>query len=121
MFGVFLDAVTALIASIVLGIGIDYSVHFLWRYEAARREGRTVNDSVRKTMVTSGRAIVFNSIAVAVGFLVLLSSSFWPVMHIGWIVAANMLIAAALTLLLLPALLRSDVRPPAAASAEPAS
>lgn len=108
LFGVFLDAVTALIASIVLGIGIDYSVHFLWRYEAFRRDGKSAEEAIGRTMETSGRAIVFNSIAVAVGFLVLLASSFWPVMHIGWIVAANMLIAAALTLTLLPVQLRTE-------------
>ena len=105
VFGIYLDAITALVASIVLGIGIDYSVHFLSRYRALRQEGRPVETAVRETMRTSGRAIVFNSLAVALGFLVLLLSSFWPVMHIGWMVAANMLIAAALTLVLVPAVL----------------
>jgi predicted RND superfamily exporter protein len=105
LFGIYLDAITALVASIVLGIGIDYSVHFLSRYRALRQEGSPVEDAVRETMRTSGRAILFNSLAVALGFLVLLLSSFWPVMHIGWMVAANMLIAAALTLVLVPAVL----------------
>ena len=108
LFGIYLDAVMALVASIVLGIGIDYSVHFLSRYRTLRQEGYSAEEAVPETMRTSGRAIVFNSLAVALGFLVLLLSSFWPVMHIGWMVAANMLIAAALTLLLLPALLRSE-------------
>lgn len=110
VFGVYLDAVTALIASIVLGIGIDYSVHFLARYRALRQDGRDVEAAVHETMTTSGRAIVFNSLAVALGFLVLLLSSFWPVMHIGWVVAVTMLVAATLTLLLLPALLRFEAR-----------
>ncbi len=109
-FGIFLDAVTALIASIVLGIGIDYSVHFLWRYETAHAKGGSVDAAVRETIVTSGRAIVFNSLAVATGFLVLLVSSFWPVIHIGWMVAGSMLIAAALALVLLPALLGIETR-----------
>jgi predicted RND superfamily exporter protein len=118
VFGVYLDAVTALIASIILGIGIDYSVHFLARYRALRQDGLDVDAAVRETMTTSGRAIVFNSLAVALGFLVLLLSSFWPVMHIGWLVAVTMLVAAALTLLL-PALLRFEARWEAAQMAAP--
>lgn len=111
LFGIYLDAITALVASIVLGIGIDYSVHFLSRYRALQKEGRDVNEAVLETMHTSGRAIFFNSLAVSSGFLALLLSSFWPVIHIGWMVAANMLIAAVFTLALLPAVLGFKVQP----------
>lgn len=110
-FGIYLDAITALVASIVLGIGIDYSVHFLSRYGALRRDGHTVEEAVQGTMHACGRAITFNSVAVAMGFLVLLLSSFWPVMHIGWMVAATMILAAVFTLILLPAGLRLEAKP----------
>jgi predicted RND superfamily exporter protein len=106
-FGVYLDAATALVASIVLGIGVDYSVHFLSRYRSLRSAGLAFPEAVRGTMVTSGRAIVFNSLAVAVGFLVLLLSSFWPVIHIGWLVSVNMVFSAILTMGLLPGVLSS--------------
>jgi predicted RND superfamily exporter protein len=105
--GVYLDAGTALVASIVLGIGVDYSVHFLSRYRSLRRRGSDLRDAVRHTMDTSGRAIVFNSLAVALGFLVLTLSSFWPVIHIGWLVSTNMILSAILTMSLIPALLGS--------------
>ncbi len=107
LFGFYLDAVMALIASIVLGIGIDYSVHFISRYQSLRKEGADANDAIRQTMATSGRAIVFNSAAVAVGFVVLLFSSFIPVQNMGWMVSANMLLSALLTLVLVPAVLSS--------------
>jgi predicted RND superfamily exporter protein len=106
-FGVYLDAVLAIIASIVLGIGVDYSVHFLSRYQRLRSEGIDFKEAIRETLDTSGRAIVFNSLAVAIGFLVLLLSSFWPVIHMGWIVSANMIFSALLTMILLPAILRT--------------
>ncbi len=106
-FGLRLDAVKALIASIVLGIGVDYSVHFLSRYRTLRKEGHRVGEAVRQTLDTSGRAIVFNSLAVATGFAVLLLSSFWPVIHMGWLVSANMLLSAILALVLLPAVIGS--------------
>jgi len=105
VFGVKLDAGTALVASIVLGIGVDYSVHFLSRFRALREEGMEFQEATRETFATSGRAIVFNSLAVAIGFLVLLLSSFWPVIHIGWLVSVNMIFSALLTMLLVPILL----------------
>ncbi len=97
----------AIIASIVLGIGVDYSVHFLSRYKQLRNKGIDFKEAIIETLDTSGRAIVFNSFAVAIGFLVLLLSSFWPVIHMGWIVSANMILSALLTLILLPAILRT--------------
>ncbi len=105
--GVYLDAASALIASIVLGIGVDYSIHFLARYRSLRRAGTDLEAAVLETLRTSGRAIVFNSLAVTVGFLVLLLSSFWPVIHMGWLVAANMVLSALLTMLVMPAVLAS--------------
>ncbi len=107
VFGVYLNVATAIVASIVLGIGVDYSVHFLSRYRALRNEGKDFNETIRKTFVTSGRAIVFNSLAVAIGFLVLLLSSFWPIIHLGWLVAANMIFSAILTMVLVSAILPS--------------
>ncbi len=86
---------------------MDYSVHFLARYRALRQQGLDAARAVSETMVTSGRAIVFNSLAVAGGFFVLLLSSFWPVIHMGWLVAANMIFSAILAILLLPAVVGS--------------
>ncbi len=105
--GLGLDALKALIASIVLGIGVDYSVHFLSRYRSLRREGMATRAAIGETMNTTGRAIAFNSSAVAVGFFVLTLSSFWPVIHMGWLVAVNMIFSAILAMVLLPAVLAS--------------
>ncbi len=119
--GLRLDAGSALVASIVLGIGVDYSVHFLSRYRSLRRAGLDFRDAVREAMATTGRAIVFNSLAVAIGFLVLLLSSFWPVIHMGWLVAVNMIFSAILAMVLLPAVMGSwkGEAEPVAAQLEP--
>lgn len=103
--GVFLDAVTALIASIVLGVGIDYAVHFVARYRRLLARGSSAPDAIRRSATQAGPPILLNSAAVASGFLVLAFSSFWPIVHIGWIVAVTMVGAAVLTLVLLPATL----------------
>lgn len=119
--GVHLDAVTALVASIVLGVGIDYSVHLVARYRASRQEGLEAPSAARAAIHATGRPIFLNSVAVALGFSVLLLSSFWPIMHIGWLVGATMVLGAALTLTLIPTLLagRSDRGPGAPGPEEP--
>jgi predicted RND superfamily exporter protein len=108
--GIYLDAAMALVASIVLGIGVDYSVHFLSRYRSLRKQGIASREAIGETFRTSGRAIVFNSMAVAMGFSVLLLSSFWPVINLGWLVAANMILSATLTMILLTGILYSTSR-----------
>ncbi len=108
--GVYLDAAMAIVASIVLGIGVDYSVHFLSRYRSLRNQGIASHEAIGETFRTSGRAIVFNSVAVAMGFSVLLLSSFWPVINLGWLVAANMVLSAALTMVLLTGIVYSISR-----------
>lgn len=104
-FGIYLDAATALVASIILGIGIDYSIHFISRYKLLIQEGKDSNLALIESLNTSGRPIIFNAAAVTIGFLVLVASSFWPVINIGWLVAVNMVLSALFSLILISALL----------------
>jgi len=105
-FGINLDVATAMIASMALGIGIDYAIHFVTRYRIeVFLKNKTPEEAVSETIHTTGRAIIFNALAVAAGFLVLIFSHFIPIMNIGWLVAATMLISSLVTIVLLPALI----------------
>ena len=81
--GIELNMVTALLSSIMIGVGIDYSIHFLWRYREERRAGMDPEEAVQTTLTTTGRGIVFNAFSVVVGFAVLAISSFFPVRFFG--------------------------------------
>jgi predicted RND superfamily exporter protein len=85
-----------MLASIALGVGIDYAVHFLWRYQRGDLE---------KAMRTTGRAIAINAIEITGGFVVLAWASIAPISRFGLLVAETLLVAAVATLVLLPALL----------------
>ncbi|MCK5828588.1 RND family transporter, partial [Candidatus Bipolaricaulota bacterium] len=63
-----LDTATTMLASIAIGIGVDYTVHFLSKYRRELRAGRTSHDAVGETIQTTGRAITYNVMAVAAGF-----------------------------------------------------
>jgi len=100
-----LDISTALIANCAVGIGIDYSVHLMHRYRAMRAVGKDAGAALEAAAAASGRPIVFNAVAVAVGFLTLLPSGFIPLRALAWLTATTMIVSAASALLVLPALL----------------
>src|SRR5690606_34020760 len=118
------DVITALVASIVVGVGIDYSIHVYSRYSEERRAGRPPQAAAMATLATTGRAVLLNAAAVAAGFLVLLLSTFPPLRTFGFLVALTMGVSSAAALTVLPALLvRAEERrwasatPPAGAAA----
>jgi hydrophobe/amphiphile efflux-3 (HAE3) family protein len=100
-----LDTATTMLTSIAIGIGVDYTVHFLAKYRRERRADSLSNDAVSETIQTTGRAIVYNVVAVAAGFAVLLFSSFGPIATLGALVALSMGISGLAALTLLPAAL----------------
>ncbi len=100
--GIKLNAATATVASIDIGMGVDYCIHYLSRYRHEIREGRTVEQAISKALNTSGRGIIYNALAVAAGFLVLVPSQFVIVSQLGLLVAVDMITIAASALTFLP-------------------
>lgn len=96
----------ATVASISLGIIVDDTVHLLSKYVRARREGnRTAADAIRYAFKSVGVAIVVNTVVLAAGFLVLLTSSFKVNADMGLLTALAIVFALILDFLFLPALL----------------
>ncbi|HKK48269.1 MAG TPA: efflux RND transporter permease subunit, partial [Alkalispirochaeta sp.] len=90
-FGITLDVSTAMVASIAIGIGIDYTIHFLSAYSAERRDSDDLQQVELNVLSTTGKAITFNAVSVAAGFAVLLLSNFYPLMYMGMLIALTML------------------------------
>jgi hypothetical protein len=85
-----LSTTTALLASIAVGIGIDYAVHFIERYKIYLKRYTNKFEVAVHTINHSGRAIFFNAIVVIAGFLVLTFSVFPPNRALGTLVSFNM-------------------------------
>lgn len=102
--GIELNLVTALLSSIMIGVGVDYTIHFLWRYRDERFEGHSPEVAVERTLSTTGRGIVFNGLSVVVGFAVLIISAFYPVRFFGLLVAISILASLVAALVVVPAL-----------------
>ena len=71
------------------GVGIDYSVHFLWHLREYIREGDELEQAIANTMKVSGKGILFNGISVIVGFSVLMYSVFLPLKAFSVLIMAS--------------------------------
>ena len=99
-----LNISTIMVASIAIGAGIDYTIHYVTRYKNELQR-RSKIDALKITMTGTGRAIVFNSISVAAGLYVLSFSTIRMMAVFGELIGSVMLISVVYTLLLLPILL----------------
>jgi hypothetical protein len=102
--GLPLDTNTATIAALAVGIGADYAIYFLFRLreELAVEPGLAV--ALRRALATSGKAVLFVSSAIAVGYLTLCLSGFSHYVRMGSLIAAAMVVSSTSALVLLPAL-----------------
>ena len=103
--GIPLNIATVLVASIAMGIGIDYSIHFFSYFNHIKAKGESVSNAIRESIHVSGKGIIINFISVALGFLTLVFSNLVPMIYFGIIIALSMLGAAMGALTLLPSIL----------------
>lgn len=104
-FNIPLDIGTAVVSSIVIGIGVDYSIHYLKRFTEFESRGQSFMGAIEKTVHHSGKAILSNAVTVAAGFMALLFSMLTPLITMGWMISVTMIVSAISTVILLPAML----------------
>lgn len=99
--GIYLNTATSMLSSIMIGIGIDYTIHFLFRFRTEIRKGLSDQEATIKSLSTTGQGIIINGFSVIMGFAVCMLSTFIPIYFFGWLIAVSifMCLIAALTLL----------------------
>lgn len=119
--GVHLDMMTIMIASVSLGIGADGAIHYIFRYRKELALCRDPVEAVYRSHASIGRAILFTSLTVVIGFWVLVFSNFTPTIYFGLFTGLTMLAALAGSLILLPLCLVTfkPFRPPHRLPAQP--
>ncbi|MDR2109713.1 MAG: MMPL family transporter, partial [Spirochaetaceae bacterium] len=101
--GIKLNIGTSMVASVSVGIGIDYTIHYLEAFKREYRTGRS--DFLRRTFTTSGKAIIINAISVGAGFAVLRFSQFNMLADLGLLITLTMATSALISLTVIPVLL----------------
>jgi len=105
--GIELNTSTALVSSIGIGIGVDFSIHFITWYRRELQLDRDIAAALDRTIIHKGRAILFNLFVIVGGFLVLMGSKIIPMNDFGLLTAVCMSVTALGALLVVPAILRS--------------
>jgi uncharacterized protein len=100
--GVTLDIGTSMLASLIIGAGVDYAVHLVSAWQ-----GQDSSDAGRRAAESTAVSIWANALMVAAGFFVLTLGEARPLQNVGGLTAAAMMIAALTTFVAIPALARA--------------
>ncbi len=103
-FKIGLDSFTAMIASVALGLGIDFNVHFISCFKREFSEMGDELEALKKTLSTTGVAILINALTVGLGFAVLLLAGGQHMRRFGGLVALTVILSAIFSFTLLPAI-----------------
>ena len=106
LMSISLDLMTITIAAITIGIAVDNSIHYVYRYREYFSITKNHNDTISKCNQTVGVAIKNTSITIIAGFSILIFSNFYPTIYFGIFTALAMFIALIGSLTLLPILLK---------------
>jgi hypothetical protein len=100
-----LGVTTALLSGMGIGIGVDYSIHFVAKYRRLAATQTDRKERIHATLDTAGRAILFNAIVVVAGFMVLMISNFPPSRWMSALVSVVMITSFLGAVTVLPAAL----------------
>jgi hypothetical protein len=104
-FGIPLGVATSMFAGMTLGIGVDFAIHVLEGYGLARADGLSLADAMNRAMSLTGPPVLVNTIAVSLGFGVLMLSQVPANARLGMLVVLGLVDCLIASLLLLPVLL----------------
>ena len=100
-----LGVATSMFSAMTLGIGVDYAIHLLERYRLLRSQGLGVRDGLVQAVGTTGSAIFVDTLAVCLGFGVMVFSQVPANARLGALLALSLTNCFLATLLVLPAIL----------------
>jgi len=100
-----LDMMTITIAAITIGIAVDNSIHYIYRFQEEFKKNNNYNETLVKCHDTVGVAILNTSITIVFGFSILVLSNFIPTIYFGVFTGIAMLLAMISVLTLLPKLI----------------
>ena len=105
LLGIPLDMMTITIAAITIGIAVDNSIHYIYRFKEEFDKIQDYNETLKKCHSTVGVAILNTSITIVFGFSILVLSKFIPTIYFGLFTGLAMLLAMISVLTLLPSLI----------------
>ncbi len=105
LFKIPLDIMTITIAAISIGIAVDNTIHYLYRYKINKTNDLNLINSIKLSHLNVGKAVLITSITISGGFLILCFSNFVPTMIFGLFTSLAMIFAMIGVLITLPSIL----------------
>jgi len=102
--GIELNIVTALMSSISIGLGVDFTIHMFWRLKTEISAGMSYEDAVKRSLQTIGQGITINAFSVMMGFSVLFFSGFPIIQSFAFLIILSLFFCLTCALILMPAL-----------------
>ena len=103
-FGIELNIVTALLSSISIGLGVDYTIHIFWRLKTELKTGKDYPNAIITSLKTTGRGIAINAFSVIIGFSVLFISAFPLIRSFAFLIILSIILCLVAALVLVPTL-----------------
>lgn len=103
--GIDLKVSTAIIFTISFGIAVDDTIHFMSKFKLELNKGKSLLYALKRTYLSTGRAIVLTTLILCSGFLLLLLSDFLGTFYIGLLLSLTLLFALISDLFILPILI----------------
>jgi predicted RND superfamily exporter protein len=101
--GIVLSTATTMIASVALGLIVDDTIHLLYRYRHEKKAGRKTQQAMAHAIRHTGRALIFTTLILILGFWAGMFGSFKPTISFAFWVGLTMVVALLADLLVLPA------------------
>ena len=84
--GIAIDGATALLSSIMIGVGVDFTIQYIWCFNSFLRKGLPHTEATIAAIGTIGRSIIINAVSVMAGFSALMFSGFMSIRFFGYLV-----------------------------------
>jgi uncharacterized protein len=102
--GIELNIVTALLSSVSIGLGVDFTIQMFWKLKTEIANGHSYAAAINIALKTMGRGISINAFSVMLGFSVLFLSAFPIIRSFGFLIVISLFFCLICSLVLIPAL-----------------
>jgi hydrophobe/amphiphile efflux-3 (HAE3) family protein len=105
MTGIALDGATALLSSIMIGVGVDFTIQYVWCFNSQLRSGLSYSEATIASIGIIGRSIIINAFSVMAGFSALMFSGFTSIRFFGYLIFISIGACLIGAILVIPALM----------------
>lgn len=103
--GIALDAATALLSSLMIGVGVDFTIQYIWCFKSKLQSGLSYKEATETALKAIGRSIIINGLSVMTGFSALIFSGFTSIRFFGYLVLISIGSCLAGAIIVIPAFL----------------